>query len=133
MTNENAMIAAVLAFLTGGGLSQLIQAIGSHRKGVREVDVAHDEHALNVMRVALEELRAEVTRLAEGRKSDAAAIQAHRTKIDELNAQIADLVTENRRYRSIMAGIVDRLRADPPATPAELLDYLDPHVPKEDQ
>ncbi|PMC76764.1 hypothetical protein, partial [Brachybacterium sp. UMB0905] len=80
-----------------------------------------------------EELRAEVTRLAEGRKSDAAAIQAHRTKIDELNAQIADLVTENRRYRSIMAGIVDRLRADPPATPAELLDYLDPHVPKEDQ
>ena len=123
---EDAIISLVLGVIGGGGISQVIQAWTSHRKGVREHDVAADQHALNALVTTVETLRAEVTRLDTARKEDAA-------RIDAQDVRISDLIAENRLYRRVVLGVVERLRRIPPLDAAEVIDYIASHIPLDDE
>lgn len=124
--NEDTIISLVLGVIGGGGLWQGVQAWQSHRKGVRERDVAADQHALHALVATVETLRAEVTRLDTARKEDAA-------RIDAQDARISDLIAENRLYRRVVLGVVERLRRIPPLDAAEVIGYITSHIPLDDE
>lgn len=128
--NESALVALVVGVFGGGGLSQLIQAIESRRKGVRDQDVAADQHALNALVTTVETLRAEVSRLDEARRDDIARSTA---RADEQDRRITDLIAENRLYRRVVLGVVDRLRRIPPLDAAEVIGYIAAHIPLDDE
>ena len=123
---ESALVALVVGVFGGGGLSQLMQAIESRRKGVREQDVAADQHALSALVTTVETLRAEVARLDAARKADAA-------RIDAQDVRIGDLIAENRLYRRVVLGVVERLRRIPPLDAAEVIGYIASHIPLDDE
>lgn len=119
--NEETIISLILGLIGGGGVVQLAQAWTSHRRGVREADVAADQYALNALVTTVETLRAEVTRLAAARVDDAA-------RLDEQGEQIGALVEENRLYRRVVLGVVERLRRIPPLDAAEVIGYISTHI-----
>lgn len=123
---EDAIISLVLGVIGGGGLWQGVQAWQSHRKGVREHDVAADQHALNALVTTVETLRAEVSRLDAARTADAA-------RIDAQDVRIGDLIAENRIYRRVVLGVVERLRRIPPLDAAEVIGYIASHIPLDDE
>ena len=123
---EDSIISLVLGVIGGGGLWQGVQAWQSHRKGVRENDVAADQHALNALVATVETLRAEVARLDAARTVDAA-------RIDAQDVRIGDLVAENRLYRQVVLGVVERLRRIPPLDAAEVIGYIASHIPLDDE
>lgn len=127
---EDAIISLVLGLIGGGGLWQGVQAWQSHRKGVREHDVAHDQHALNALVTTVETLRAEISRLDVARRDDIARSTA---RADEQDRRITDLIAENRLYRRVVLGVVDRLRRIPPLDAAEVIGYIATHIPLDDE
>lgn len=123
---EGSIIALVVGVFGGGGLAQLVQAIESRRKGVRDHDVAADQHALNALVATVETLRAEVTRLDTARREDAG-------RLDDQERRITDLIAENRLYRRVVLGVVERLRRIPPLEAAEVIGYIASHIPLDDE
>lgn len=118
---EDAIISLVLGIL-GGGISQVLQAWTSHCKGVREHDVAHDQHALNALVTTVETLRAEVKRQVADREED-------RKRMRCLEKSNETLARDNRTFREVITSVLERLSRKPPDTPESILAYILSRLP----
>ncbi|MGP5098409.1 hypothetical protein ACTXJ1_10355 [Brachybacterium alimentarium] len=123
-------VVAVIGVLFGGGtIAAVVQGIVSHKKGVRDADVAKDQTAIQGFKDLAESLRTEVDRLKAAREADSA-------RIDRIEVQIAverDLKwTAIQHIRSLYSWITQNITGvDPPAVPDELAPHI--IVPRKDK
>lgn len=123
-------VVAVIGVLFGGGtIAAIVQGIVSHKKGVRDADVAKDQTAIQGFKDLAESLRTEVDRLKAAREADSA-------RIDRIEVQIAverDLKwTAIQHIRSLYSWITQNITGvDPPAVPDELAPHI--IVPRKDK
>lgn len=120
--SSEAIVTLLVAVFGGGTAAAVIQGIVSHRKGVRDADVAKDQNAIQGFRELTESLRGEVQRLRADREED-------RSRIDRIEQQIK--VERDTKWiaiqhiRSLYAWITQHIAGiDPPSVPDELA----PHV-----
>lgn len=53
----------------------------------------------------------------------------HRGRIEALEESNRALARENRTFREVLVGVMDRLRRKPPDTPESILAYILAHLP----
>lgn len=121
MTPE-AIVAGLGVLFGGGTIAAVVQAVVSHKKGVRDADVARDQTVIAGFKDLAEELRKEVDRLKQAREED-------RARLDRIEEQIKTernvKWTAIQHIRNLYAWIVQHAPgAEPPAVP----DVLAPHV-----
>lgn len=128
MTSE-AIVAALVALFGGGTIAAVVQGVVSHKKGVRDADVARDQTAIQGFKDLAESLRTEVDRLKEARESDSA-------RIDRIEQQIA--VERDMKWlgiqhiRALYAWIAQHMPGStPPPPPEGLADHIT--IPRKDQ
>lgn len=121
MTPE-AIVAGLGVLFGGGTIAAIVQAIVSHKKGIRDADVARDQTAIAGFKDLAEELRKEVDRLKAAREED-------RARLDRIEEQIK--TERNTKWqaiqhiRNLYAWITQHIRdVDPPPVP----DDLAPHI-----
>lgn len=107
---SDAVVTLLVAVFGGGTVAALVQGIVSHRKGVRDTDVARDQTAFEQMKVILAEHKDSISTLQSAREKD--------------TCRLDDLSEENRLYRWTLVGVTDRIRQMPPVTPEDLLEYI---------
>lgn len=123
MTPE-AVVAGLGVLFGGGTLAAVVQAVVSHKKGVRDADVARDQTAIAGFKDLAEELRKEVDRLKQAREED-------RARLDRIEEQIKTernmKWTAIQHIRNLHAWIVQHVPgAEPPAVPDELAPHVIP-------
>lgn len=128
MTSD-AIVTLLVAVFGGGTVAAVVQGIVSHRKGVRDADVARDQTAIAGFRDLAEELRKEVDRLKAARAEDSA-------RIDRIEQQIAverDLKWSAIQYiRALHAWITHHLPGtELPPVPEDLAPHI--HIPRKDR
>lgn len=122
------IVTALVALFGAGTLGAIAQAIASHKKGVRDADVAKDQTAIAGFRDLAEELRREIDRLKSARKEDS-------ERIDRIEEQIKverDIKWVAITYiRHLHVWIAQHIPGvDPPAVPDELSPHV--HIPRKD-
>lgn len=127
MTSD-AIVTLLVAVFGGGTVAAVVQGIVSHRKGVRDADVARDQTAIAGFRDLAEELRKEVDRLKAARAEDSA-------RIDRIEKQIAverDAKWSAIQYiRQLHTWITQHITGvDPPPVPDDLAQHI--HIPEKD-
>lgn len=125
MTSD-AIVTLLVAVFGGGTVAAIVQGIVSHRKGVRDADVARDQTAIAGFRDLAEELRKEVDRLKAARAEDSA-------RIDRIEAQITverDLKWSAITYiRHLHVWITQHIAGvEPPPVPDDLAQHI--HIPR---
>lgn len=120
--SSEAILTLLVAVFGGGTAAAIIQGIVSHRRGVRDADVARDQNAIQGFRELTESLRGEVERLRADREED-------RARIDRIEAQISverDLKwSAIQHIRALYSWITHHITGvDPPEVPQDLA----PHV-----
>lgn len=120
--SSDVVVPILVALFGGSTIAAVVQGVVSHRKGVRDADVAKDQTAIAGFRDLAEELRREIDRLKAARKEDS-------ERIDRIEQQIK--VERDTKWiavqhiRSLYAWITQHIPGvDPPAVPEELA----PHV-----
>lgn len=61
--SSEAIVTALVALFGGGTIAAVVQGFVSHKKGIRDADVAKDQTAIAGFRDLAEELRREIVRL----------------------------------------------------------------------
>ena len=79
--SPEAIVAGLGVLFGGGTIAAIVQAVVSHKKGVRDADVARDQIAIAGFKDLAEELRKEVDRLKAAREED-------RGRLDRIEDQI---------------------------------------------
>lgn len=127
MTPE-AIVAGLGVLFGGGTIAAIVQAVVSHKKGIRDADVARDQTAIAGFKDLAESLRTEVDRLKEARESDSA-------RIDRIEQQIA--VERDMKWlgiqhiRALYAWITQHMPGStPPPPPEGLADHIT--IPRKD-
>ncbi|WP_344354428.1 hypothetical protein [Brachybacterium phenoliresistens] len=96
-------------------------------------DDAREESAFIRMERAMERMDRELTRTAAEREQDRARAAAEReqdrARIADLETAHQELAEENRTFRTVIAGVVNRLRRKPPDSPEAILAYILEHLP----
>lgn len=121
MTPE-AIVAGLGVLFGGGTIAAVVQAIVSHKKGIRDTDVARDQTAVAGFKDLAEELRREIDRLKAARKEDS-------ERIDRIEEQIKverDLKWAAIQYiRSLHVWITQHTNGvDPPPVPDDLAQHI---------
>lgn len=121
MTPE-AIVAGLGVLFGGGTIAAIVQAVVSHKKGIRDADVARDQTAIEGFRGLAEELRKEVDRLKRAREDD-------RARLDRIEEQIKierDAKWDAARYiHRLHDWIAERMPGHaPPPVPDELTVYV---------
>lgn len=105
-----------LGVLFGGGtIAAIVQAVVSHKKGIRDADLARDQTAFEQMKVILAEHKDSISTLQSAREKD--------------TCRLDDLSEENRLYRWTLVGVTDRLRQKPKGTVDDILEYMHERIP----
>lgn len=119
----------VAAVFSGGGIWVGLRLWVDHRKNRsdgrradRDIEAQREERAISVMERAMTRLDSEVTRLS---KSD----ESNRSRITELERSNRALAEENRVFRNVIVGVLERLRRQPPDEPESILEYIFKHLP----
>lgn len=120
---------AIGTVFTGGGLWVGLRLWVDHRKNRaegarsdRDFEAQRDERAVAVMERAMGRLDAEVERLSKADESSRARI----SRLESSNRELAD---ENRTFRQVIVGVMERLRRQPPDEPASILAFILKHLP----
>lgn len=122
-------IVAGLGMLFGGGtIAAIVQAVVSHKKGIRDADVASDQIAIAGFKDLAEELRKEVDRLKQAREEDAERIDRIEEQIEvERDAKWAAVVYIRRLHDWIAQHMPG---STPPPPPEGLADHIT--IPRKD-
>lgn len=120
---------AIGTAFTGGGLWVGLRLLVDHRRNRlegrradRDIEAQREERAISVMERAMTRLDSEVTRLS---KND----ESNRARISDLERSNRELAEENRTFRTVIVGVLERLRRQPPDEPASILEYILKHLP----
>ena len=127
------ILPSIVTLFTGGGLWKIVDMIRDSRlrklEGERESRSEkaqrlqqHEETVWTHMEAAMNRLDADVQRLTANDEKSRERI----TKLEEANR---DLATENRTFRDVIVGVLERLRRQPPDEPASILEYIFKHLP----
>lgn len=127
------MLPSIAALFTGGGLWKIVDMIRDSRLRKLEGDrESRSEKALRLqqqeetawthMEAAMNRLDADVQRLT-------ANDERSRERITKLEDSNRELATENRTFRDVIVGVLERLRRQPPDEPASILEYILKHLP----
>ena len=130
MTSD-AIVTLLVAVFGGGTVAAIVQGIVSHRKGVRDADVARDQTAIAGFRDLAEELRKEVDRLKAARAEDS-------ERIDRIERQIAverdakwSAIQYIRQLHSWIVAHIPSTAGPVPPVPDDLTQHI--HIPRKDQ
>lgn len=121
MTPE-AIVAGLGVLFGGGTIAAIVQAVVSHKKGIRDADVARDQTAIAGFKDLAEELRKEVDRLKQAREED-------RGRLDRIEDQIKierDVKWSAITYiRHLHVWIMQHMRdVEPPPVPDDLAQHV---------
>lgn len=120
MTPE-AVVAGLGVLFGGGTIAAIVQAIVSHKKGVRDADLARDQSVIAGFRDLAEQLRKEVDRLKAAREEDSARIDRIEQEIKrERNTKWIAI----QHIRNLYAWITQHIDADPPPVPDDLAAHI---------
>lgn len=121
MTPE-AIVTGLGVLFGGGTIAAIVQAVVSHKKGVRDADVARDQTAIAGFKDLAEELRKEVDRLKQAREEDRARLDRIEEQIKtERNTKWAAI----QHIRNLYAWIAQHIRdVDPPPVPHDLAAHV---------
>lgn len=126
--SSEAIVTALVALFGGGTIAAVVQGFVSHKKGIRDADVAKDQTAIAGFRDLAEELRREIDRLKAARKEDS-------ERIDRIERQIK--VERDMKWvavqhiRALYAWITQHIPGvEPPAVPDDLAPYV--IIPRKD-
>lgn len=120
--SSDAIVTVIVAIFGGGTVAAVIQGVVSHRKGVRDADVARDQTAMQGFKDLAESLRSEVDRLKADRARDS-------ERIDRIEREIEIERTLKwqaiQHMRALYSWIATHMPGtDPPEPPPELADYI---------
>lgn len=127
------MLPSIAALFTGGGLWKIVDMVRDSRLRKLEGDresrsekalrlQQQEESVWNHMEAAMDRLDADVQRLT-------ANDEKSRERITKLEDSNRDLATENRTFRDVIIGVLERLRRQPPDEPASILEYILKNLP----
>lgn len=120
MTPE-AIVTGLGVLFGGGTIAAVVQAIVSHKKGIRDADLARDQSAIAGFKDLAEQLRKEVDRLKAAREEDSARIDRIEQEIKrERNTKWIAI----QHIRNLYAWITRHIDTDPPPVPEDLAPHI---------
>lgn len=120
--SPEAIVAGLGVLFGGGTIAAIVQAVVSHKKGIRDADVASDQIAIAGFKDLAEELRKEVDRLKQAREEGRARLDRIEEQIKtERNTKWAAI----QHIRNLYAWITQHIRdVDPPPVPQDLAAHV---------
>lgn len=127
------MLPSIAALFTGGGLWKIVDMIRDSR--LRKLEGDRESRSEKALRLQQQEettwthMEAAMSRLDSDVQRLSANDEKSRERITNLEDSNRELAEENRTFRTVIIGVLERLRRQPPDEPASILAYILKHLP----